>query len=1196
MLTSMHRHHQRRRSTGDQDSHGFTLIEVVVAIVLLAIIMVPLTAAFIQGIRRSAEVDQRFARSADLQRITSNWNKDVNSLDADGYNPSIGACLTAASFDDEGNIIATNSTVLATFQWDTRLPGVQPKRATWLVVGAGSDATLVRRYCEGEQLPVESTMADSFGVDGLDVLQMVWGQTAGSNNMCTTLTCTINIGGAYSYTVTAERRVPGDEILDATPPPPEIVDCQAGPGQVLVTWNPSILTSTQSPVVEYQASLFGDAVGAGNPISSVYVDGESTSASIPALVNAGDETFWVRVKARNAQGYGVFGLSCGPVTPDPSPPGRPTNVVATPADKTASVDWTDPSSGGSPITNYTIFLKDVVDDTETQFSTSSKPFQLPGGILTNARPYQFAVQATNLLGTGPKSLFSPVIYPFGPTLPQSVPAWNVLPGGRVVITWYVIMPPSAPICLTPPSDQNDAAIAASQCISNGMAPFEYRIDILATDGQNLVPIPGYPKLLPQPSLPANPPLGLRMGEDIQGLPRGLSYNVLITPINGAGDGSPAIAGEFVVPADPPGPVGLPDVLPTGGTGELQFTIRPPVDDGGAAPTRYEIIGPDGRSAEVAATQGNTSFTWNGQTTSGPALVNFESYLFNIRACNGPDRCGPWSPGYWGMPFPSPELADVSVAYPGGRTASISFRFATGTGWAPAAVERPQRYTFYLVRCNDVAVGPLPFPSSAIQTVSFTDLPLGPADCDIQLFNGGEATFGGFLTTANLQSPRIPVPVTVVEPPGLVGAASVYSNGSTGQLQFEIPEPTETNGGAVTSYLIAGPGGRSATAPATTGTTTFTWSPATSSGPALTDFTPYAFTIQACNSAGCGSPSPSYVAMPVPAPQISDFATSVPSAGTARLEFGFEPSTGWAPPETSPVRSSSYTAQCGSAVVDGDFISAAAVQVDFLGLPAAPVSCTVILRSTGVATFGGTQGTISKTSAPTVASFIVARPPGAIGAAVGIRATGLLNQPPTGASSSLDFVIPAPLDPGDLGVSFYDIRGSGGRSATVPYVGESTTFPWNPASASGPRLEDFTRTDFEIRACTTDVGCGPWSPSFRAMSAPRPLMEWISATSPSPGVATLTFRISPGRGTPPIVEHPEAKTEWRLTCGSGLYESGLVLLVTSEPITIDVTGLPAGSISCSLRSRNDVQAVIGGFQTILGLGQSPTAVNRSLVIQ
>jgi hypothetical protein len=131
----------------------------------------------------------------------------------------------------------------------------------------------------------------------------------------------------------------------------------------------------------------------------------------------------------------------------PTPPGAPTNVVATAGNAQAALTWTAPSSnGGSAITSYTVtpFIGSTPQATQTFSGTSGN---VTG--LTNGTSYTFTVNATNAIGTGSASSPSNTVTPTAPTTPAFVqqvashvssatslavtPASNVTAGDREVV-------------------------------------------------------------------------------------------------------------------------------------------------------------------------------------------------------------------------------------------------------------------------------------------------------------------------------------------------------------------------------------------------------------------------------------------------------------------------------------------------------------------------------------------------------------------------------------------------------------------------------------------------------------------------------------------------------------------------------------------------------------------------------------------
>ena len=113
-------------------------------------------------------------------------------------------------------------------------------------------------------------------------------------------------------------------------------------------------------------------------------------------------------------------ISLGPST-TPVAPAAPSAVTATAADGSATVSWTAPANGGSPITSYSV--------TPTTGTTTLPPTVVTGnppvtsvsvGGLTDGLSYTFTVTATNAAGTGPSSTPSNAVTPSAAAAPSFV--------------------------------------------------------------------------------------------------------------------------------------------------------------------------------------------------------------------------------------------------------------------------------------------------------------------------------------------------------------------------------------------------------------------------------------------------------------------------------------------------------------------------------------------------------------------------------------------------------------------------------------------------------------------------------------------------------------------------------------------------------------------------------------------------------
>jgi hypothetical protein len=132
-----------------------------------------------------------------------------------------------------------------------------------------------------------------------------------------------------------------------------------------------------------------------------------------------------------------------------SVPSAPTGVSATAGNGNATVSWTAPSDGGSPITSYTVtpYIGSTAQGPGTVVAAPATSATI--GSLTNGQTYTFQVSATNAYGTSPNSSPSNSVTPSAsasaPSFVQKVsgyvngsslglaPAANVTGGNRLVV-------------------------------------------------------------------------------------------------------------------------------------------------------------------------------------------------------------------------------------------------------------------------------------------------------------------------------------------------------------------------------------------------------------------------------------------------------------------------------------------------------------------------------------------------------------------------------------------------------------------------------------------------------------------------------------------------------------------------------------------------------------------------------------------
>lgn len=125
-----------------RDDSGFTLLELIIVIVIMAIVMVPLVSSFTLGIASTQQAQQDTSNSVDSQLSSIYFDRDAASADTVSTSGSCGGAGTVLQFQWHDGGIDRYAAYVAT--------SVANANAD---VGVGSSFRLDRVYCENASGP-----------------------------------------------------------------------------------------------------------------------------------------------------------------------------------------------------------------------------------------------------------------------------------------------------------------------------------------------------------------------------------------------------------------------------------------------------------------------------------------------------------------------------------------------------------------------------------------------------------------------------------------------------------------------------------------------------------------------------------------------------------------------------------------------------------------------------------------------------------------------------------------------------------------------------------------------------------------------------------------------------------------------------------------------------------------------------------
>jgi prepilin-type N-terminal cleavage/methylation domain-containing protein len=173
---------------------GFTLLELIVAITIMGIIILPLTLAMVTGLTTTIDAQQRLSASRSPLFTSAFFSRDAQSAAKGGIdnNPS----------NPPGCGTGTN---VISFTWKTTAPAaVHNYAASYSLHGSGASQTMTRTFCDNGSTST-ATLAPVLG-SGSPAATATCSPGCSAASLPRTITITVTKPKGGSFTLQATRR------------------------------------------------------------------------------------------------------------------------------------------------------------------------------------------------------------------------------------------------------------------------------------------------------------------------------------------------------------------------------------------------------------------------------------------------------------------------------------------------------------------------------------------------------------------------------------------------------------------------------------------------------------------------------------------------------------------------------------------------------------------------------------------------------------------------------------------------------------------------------------------------------------------------------------------------------------------------------------------------------------------------------